>query len=243
MSNITKESILDAIRRTAEQNDGKPLAVARFEVETAINPYDWGKYWARFGDAQKEAGFIPNQLQAAHADEFIIGKAIELIRKLGRFPTSRDIEVERNTNPELPSKKVFQRLGTKELLVQRVVEFCKSKTGFDDVVEVCESLLKVASKKSSGVGSSVSDVVGEVYLFKSGRYYKIGRTSNTVRRGSELRIQFPEKMDLIHSIKTDDPSGVEAYWHKRFDAKRMNGEWFDLNSVEIKAFKRWRRII
>jgi hypothetical protein len=30
-----------------------------------------------------------------------------------------------------------------------------------------------------------------------------------VRRGAELRIQLPEKMDLIHSIKTDDPSGVE----------------------------------
>jgi len=47
---------------------------------------------------------------------------------------------------------------------------------------------------------------------------------------------------MIHSIKTDDPSGVETYWHKRFDTKRLNGEWFDLNSADIKAFKRWQRI-
>jgi len=73
--------------------------------------------------------------------------------------------------------------------------------------------------------------------------YKIGKTNDTVRRGNEIRIQLPERTDLIHSIKTDDPSGIEAYWHKRFETKRMNGEWFDLNSSDIKAFKRWRRII
>ncbi len=63
--------------------------------------------------------------------------------------------------------------------------------------------------------------IGEVYLFKSGRYYKIGKTKDTVRRGSEIRIQLPEKLDLIHSIMTDDPSGIEAYWHKRFALNRM----------------------
>lgn len=62
-----------------------------------------------------------------------------------------------------------------------------------------------------------------------------------MRRGNELKIQLPENLDLIHEIKTDDPSGIEAYWHRRFESKRMNGEWFDLNSGDIKAFKRWRK--
>ena len=89
---------------------------------------------------------------------------------------------------------------------------------------------------------NIPNEIGEVYLFKSGRYYKIGKTNDTVRRGNEIRIQLPEKTEMIHSIKTDDLSGVEAYWHRRFKSKRMNGEWFDLNSSDVKAFKRWQRI-
>lgn len=238
---MTKQEILDAIRRTAKENGGTPLGAARFEKETGIKAYDWGKYWARFGDAQKEAGFEPNQFGGAHAHEFLIEKIIGLARKLGKFPTYREIQVEKSNDAELPDKTSFQRLGTKEQLAAKVVEYCKNKSGYDDIVKLSESVLQKSSKKVND--DDTDGRIGEVYLFKSGRYYKIGKTLDTVRRGNELRIQLPEKIDLIHSIKTDDPSGIEAYWHRRFDAKRMQGEWFDLISADIKAFKRWRRIV
>lgn len=72
--------------------------------------------------------------------------------------------------------------------------------------------------------------------------YKIGRTNEMGRRHHEITIQLPEGLELIHEIKTDDPSGVEAYWHRRFEQKHKNGEWFDLDSSDIRIFKRWRRI-
>lgn len=241
MKTITKQDILNAIRQTAKENGDNPLGVARFEKETGIKEYDWNKYWARFGDAHKEAGLIPNQLQGAYTDEFLIEKVIGLTRKLGKFPTYREIKVEKNSDPELPDKNAFYRLGTKEQLATKVVEYCNNKNGYDDIIELSQSILQKSIKKDSD--DEIDGSVGEVYLFKSGRYYKIGKTNNTVRRGSELRIQLPEKMDLIHSIKTDDPSGIEAYWHRRFESKRMNGEWFDLSTAEVKAFKRWRRIV
>jgi hypothetical protein len=58
------------------------------------------------------------------------------------------------------------------------------------------------------------------------------------RREYELAIQLPEKLRTIHVIKTDDPEGIEEYWHKRFASKRGNGEWFNLELSDIQAFKR-----
>jgi hypothetical protein len=149
--------------------------------------------------------------------------------------------VERSNDPELPTKSVFQRLGTKKKLATKVMEYCAGKTGYDDIIELCRSDFQKPSEEEKSDDSDVN--VGEVYLFKSGRYYKIGRTSDTVRRGREIRIQLPERTTLVHSIKTDDPSGIEAYWHKRFEAKRMQGEWFNLSSADVRAFKCWRRIV
>lgn len=236
-----KEAILDAIKQTTRENGGKPLGSGRFETETGIKPHDWGRYWARFGDAQKEAGFTPNQLTGAHSEEFIIGKVIDLIRKYKKYPTLRELVVQRTTDKDLPSKGTFTRLGTKDQLATKIIEYCESRAGYEDVIDLCRPIREQFSKDIDQ-DSGGRQVLGEVYLFKSGRYYKIGKTNDTVRRGSELRIQLPEKMVLIHSIKTDDPSGVENYWHRRFESKRMNGEWFDLSSLDVKAFKKWRNI-
>src|SRR5205823_1144139 len=87
--------------------------------------------------------------------------------------------------------------------------------------------------------------VGYVYLLKHGtrREYKIGRTNNPLRREGELGIQLPEKCQPVHYIKTDDPEGVEAYWHRRFAGKRKEGEWFALSTQDVRAFKRLRRAI
>ncbi len=237
----SKQDILHAIRQTTNDNGGAPLGIIRFEKETGITSNDWGKYWPKFSDAQKEAGVDSNHIQVAYNEEFLYGKLIMLARKLGRFPTFGEIRVEKTNDSEFPDKTVFQRRGTKVQLANKLTEYCKNHGNCEDIIKMCEPILSSPSEVM--IEEESKSVYGEVYLFKSGRYYKIGKTNDTVRRGSELRIQLPEKLDLIHSIKTDDPSGVEAYWHRRFDSKRMQGEWFDLSSADIKAFKRWKRIV
>jgi len=152
------------------------------------------------------------------------------------------LTVESNNNAEFPNEKSFRRFGSKAQFAKRVLEYCQGKDDYNDVAALCSVALARLHDPTAPDNGKVSEPVGEVYLFKSGRYYKIGKTQDTVRRGSEIRIQLPEKVSLVHSIRTDDPSGIEAYWHRRFEPKRMNGEWFDLNSTDVKAFKRWRRI-
>ena len=71
---MTKEHILSEIRRTAATNGGKPLGVERFLKETGVKPSDWqAKYWIRWGEALREAGFQPNQLQAARTRNDLLG--------------------------------------------------------------------------------------------------------------------------------------------------------------------------
>lgn len=236
----TKEEIIEEIKRTAKENGGKPLGAARFQRETSISSYEWGKYWVRFGDALIAAGFQPNQFFKAYPDGFMVEKIIGLARKNGKFPTFRDFLVAKQHDPTMPDKKAFQRFGSKHEIVGKVAAYCKAHPGYEDVLALCGPILVTPQPKQTDVASA--HCIGEVYLFKSGRYYKIGKTIDPVRRGAELRIQLPEKITLIHSIKTDDPYGVEAYWHKRFESKCKNSEWFDLTSHDIKAFRRWKRI-
>lgn len=239
MGSFTKQEILDAIQETAKQNDGKPLGEARLQKETGVGIYDWSKYWARLSDAQREAGFTPNLPYTAYDDNFLIEQMIGKIRKFGKYPTYMELRVELSNDPDFPFVAIKKRQSG---FVNKIVDYCNNKTGYDDILAICKPKLEKIEKHGQSDGGK-NNAIYEVYLYKMGSSYKIGKTKDSVRRGHELRIQLPEKTILIHSIKTDDPSGIEAYWHKRFDAKRKQGEWFNLNSDDVKAFKRWKRIV
>ncbi len=104
---------------------------------------------------------------------------------------------------------------------------------------MCEAYLRSATAVPAEDDTSIASAdTGFVYLLRSGRYHKIGKTNSFGRRERDLAIQLPEKATTVHVIRTDDPSGIEAYWHRRFEAKRKNGEWFELDAADVRAFKR-----
>jgi hypothetical protein len=242
---MEKDHILKEIKRTAQQNHGKPLGVIRFEKETGIKEEDWkGKYWTKWSEAIIEAGYTPNPFTPAHDKGWLINQLILYIRELRRFPTGADLMLKRFKDKEFPGHITFRkRLGNKAQLVQTLINFCINEKELSDVLEICRSAQVSQDSENLEIGVKESNVqYGFVYLTKSGRFYKIGRTGFVEKRNYEIGLKLPEEPTVIHTIKTDDPSGVEAYWHKRFELKRKKGEWFELDSKDVQAFKRWKRI-
>lgn len=235
---MNKSEILDSIRRLAAASNGKAPGSQRVATETGIRRSDWyPKLWVRWSDAVREAGLRPNSLTVAPSDEDLIKRHIVLIRKLGRFPIESDLRLESNFRG-------ISSLGYKRERATKVLEYCRDNSGFADVIPFCEGVIRAKpSPREQSTAPSVRGL-GYVYLVKHGNRaeYKLGRTLNPIRREGEIRLELPERLQPVHFIKTDDPSGVEAYWHQRFADRRKQGEWFALTLDDVRAFKRWKRI-
>ncbi|GAB7143505.1 GIY-YIG nuclease family protein [Mycobacterium riyadhense] len=240
---IDKDLILVRIQELAAANGGKPPGRERFATETGISDSTWrGRYWITWSEAVAEAGFAPNVMNIQKLDDDSLLRELALVtRRLGRFPTDAHLRMERRNNPDFPSEKVFaNRLGKKANQVARLRAFTQSIDGFADVLEILVHE-QVADQKLSDTTSD--DTHGYVYMIRSGKYYKVGFASHVGRREYEIGLQLPERVELIHSFATDDPAGIERYWHQRFRDRRRNGEWFLLSAADIAAFKRRRKFM
>lgn len=238
VTQVDREHILAEIHRTANENGGRPLGRARFATETGIMEKDWsGRYWARWGDALAEAGFEPNQLRAKFDDDEVLTKLLKEIRRLGRMPTGPELRLRRRQDPDFPASGVFERLGKKAALMGRAAQFCEAHPEYVDVLGILVPLLVPDEAEESEPDDNGPTDSGFVYLLRSGRYFKIGRTNSFGRRERELAIQLPQPATRVHVIQTDDPAGIERYWHARFAERRRNGEWFELTPADVKAFK------
>ncbi len=241
---MNKEDILSEIKRIASENGGKAPGSQRFASETGLRKSDWyPSLWLRWGDAISEAGFEPNTFCVAHDSTHLIMKYIELIRELGHFPVEGELAIKRKADKSFPNRDAFSQLGSKQDRIRKVIEYCQGHSEYEDIISHCDKVARTVREKPSETDLA-SNKVGYVYLVRHGtrNEYKIGRTNNPIRREGEIRLELPEKVQPIHYIETDDPPGIEAYWHSRFAGKRKEGEWFSLTVEDVRAFKRWRRI-
>ena len=73
------------------------------------------------------------------------------------------------------------------LLIKQLAEFCKTRSEHKIVADLCAAYV---IPKRSKVEETVYQVeeFGFVYLIKSGRYFKIGKTNSAGRREYELAI-------------------------------------------------------
>ena len=168
---VTKAHILQEIKRTAEANDGKPLGAQRFESETGIKPSDWkGRYWARWGDANREAGYTPNELSKPGDNAMLLQKYAEFAQELGHLPVDAELSLKRRNDCAFPSPKAFRQFGTKLGLVQRVGDYCLHFAGYKDVVRLCQEYASQPQHESDNEPDRREDETGFVYLIKAGRF-------------------------------------------------------------------------
>jgi len=240
---VDRSQILAEIRRTAEANGGTALGRNRFAAETGIRESDWsGRYWTRWNDALAEAGYPPNRLQERHDDEKLLAALIDEIRRHGRTPTMAELKLRRHQDDTFPNPKTFSRFGPKSTWAARVADHCTATPGYDLITpEIAAAAADEAQGDEADSDAAVRE--GFVYLLKSGRHYKIGHTLDVGRRRYDLAIQLPEPVSEEHVIATDDPVGIERYWHRRFADRRLDGEWFALTRADVKAFKRRRKFM
>jgi len=236
-SSVERDFIVSEVRRTAAANGGAALGRLRLETETGIKEHHWRKFWARYSDVVKEAGLEPNTKPEPWTEPEICTLIAKLARELGHFPVHADIRVMKNNDPDFPNHRVIdRRLGQKAEKITKVAAWCRANPGFEDVLAMCEAATVEAPPEAVIKPSTAND--GHVYLMKSGKFYKIGFSVHAGARERQLAIQLPEVTSTVHVIVTDDPPGIEAYWHRRFAARRKNGEWFDLSREDVAAFKR-----
>lgn len=181
---------------------------------------------------------MPNARQRPYDDDYLLEKLADLVRELNHYPVASEVRMKARSDPDFPSHNTFTRFGRKAQVASALIGWCKSSPGWDDVQAICAPLAVPAEADEMPVESDTTRPVGYVYLMKSGKYYKIGRSNAPGRREYELSIQLPEPVVMVHKIKTDDPVGIERYWHQRFVKRRKNGEWFELRREDASAFRR-----
>jgi hypothetical protein len=227
--------ILAEIRRLAAAKGGQPPGVNAFSNATGIAADKWrGVFWARWGDALSEAGFKPNSFNERRDTDGMLKQIAALARKLGRVPTKAEMQLHHRADLTFPAASTIctHFAGKADLI--GALRGLAAQDGFADLI----AILPAANELRSTSSEPSKHREGSVYLIKSGNHYKIGRSDQLERRVREVSIALPEKMTLVHSIRTDDPPGIEAYWHNRFKDQRANGEWFRLTAADVRAFTR-----
>jgi len=184
------------------------------------------------GNAIIEAGFKPNVAPPKVELNFFLNKIATACRHYGKIPTFAELRLYGRTDEDFPSKTTFaNHFRSKEIMLTQLSEWLQQNGDFADVAAMIPASVNPALDSRC-----VSD--GYVYLIQSGKHYKIGRSDDIERRMKEIRIALPDTAKMVHNIRTDDPAGIEAYWHRRFANRRANGEWFTLSTADVAAFKK-----
>jgi hypothetical protein len=251
---MDKNQLLNEVRRIAQENGGNPPGSRSFYVCTDTRESTWkGKSWNEWNnwnDVLNEAGYERRTKTEKRPNSGILEQLALLTRKLGRFPVTLDMRREKRTNQHFPNDKtLLTSFGGRVETLNALRNYCSTDPCFADLLPVLETTELSGSFKPVNVPRVIKCDdqlidVGYVYLIRSHDVCKIGCTRAPYRRAAEIANQSARGAELLHLISTDDPEGIERYWHIRFASQavaalnKASGEWFHLSTADIKLFKK-----
>lgn len=236
---MSQEEIVARIRELAKVNGGR-LGMRVFFEETGVKEQwlrkqAWYPGWNQLIDSLGLETQAFGQPKVSH--DHIVRSVAGLALRLGKWPTDDDFRREKSRDASFPGLKAIRPLKKSGALPALAVKLAAQESSFGPVADYASPHLK--DVVAEPVDTQTERIRGYVYMMRSGRRFKIGKSLDPSRRHREIKLQLPEETLLVHSIPTDDPSGIEGYWHRRFAAKRIrNTEFFELDSDDVRAFRR-----
>ena len=103
--------------------------------------------------------------------------------------------------------------------------------------EYWESIHNFGNNKKNNKKKEKKKQEGYIYVIKSNKHYKIGRTLSPKQRIKKYITENPNKIEVILCKKVKDYVGAEKELHSIFEYKNHNREWFNLNDEEISLIK------
>jgi len=223
--------ILEALRKAATDNGRRPPGERQFRSITGIPGTAWkGKHWIRWSDLIRDAGYAGTGRAAARDDDLLLTRLAEVVRHFGKLPTSREMYFYARRHPGFPSHSTFcVRFVSHRMMFERLRRWAVERPDMADITRLCQEVPEAPSW--------AAECEPVVYLLRAGEYFKIGWAKTLEKRIRDIQSCYPETLELIHAIPTEDPLATEAQWHHRFRAKRVRGEWFALTPEDVAEFR------
>ena len=234
---MDRPQLLRRLNQLAQERGGH-IAFRAFVEATGVSErwlrdQPWFKGWNAL---LEEVGLQTKTFRVEKTPPSRIAEAVaELATRLGKWPTEDELRRERAENSTFPSPTIISPLRRSGELARLIVELASVR----GELAAAASIASKHQTPESSAPAADERVKGYVYMLRSGKRYKIGKSTDPSRRFREVRLELPEETNQVHAIATDDPSGIEAYWHQRFAEKRVRStEFFTLSAEDVRAFKR-----
>ena len=189
LDGMTKQHILNESRGLLSAN-GRWAGTGFSKRRASSRPI--GKENIGYDGATQFARRVLRQMKCLRRDDGLLDKLVALVRELRHFPVKAEFRLKARSDPSFPNQKTFSRFGSKTQIAACVADYCRARAGYDDVFAACDAIRPVKRRNEIRVIWETPETFGFVYLFKSGRHFKLGRSNSVGRREYELKLQLPE---------------------------------------------------